>query len=77
MSECSECERLWQEYAEAVSRYADLVMQQEMSARAADLNRLEQLEAEVLAAAIRVIGARHQAHSHAEIAHFHAGASRV
>jgi hypothetical protein len=68
---------LWQEYAEAVSRYADLVMQQEMSARVADLNRLEQLEAEVLAAAIRVIGARHQAHSHAEITHFHAGAPRV
>jgi hypothetical protein len=69
--QCEECERLWQQYAEAVSRYTDLVNQQEISARAADMHRLEELEAEVLAAAIRLISARHQAHSHAEIRHFH------
>ena len=68
--ECQECVRLWQEYADAISRHADLVNQQEIRRNSSNNTKLRELEAEVLAAAVRLIGARHQAHSHAEINHF-------
>ena len=68
--ECLECERLWQAYAEATSRYADLVNQQEITGRRADDRKLKELEASVLAAAARLLDARNQAHSHSETSHF-------